>query len=84
EAAVSHEVDVIGLSFSAGFKIDDAIVMLSGLRQIINPAIRIWVGGAAFDPGSDMPGGVERLENLRGVEWALAAWKKPRQEIKKP
>ncbi len=84
EAALSHEVDVIGLSFSAGFKIDDAIVMLSGLRQMINPAIRIWVGGAAFDTGSVMPGGVERLENLRGVEWALGAWKKSSQEIKKP
>ena len=84
EAALTHEVDVIGLSFSAGFKIDDAIVMLSGLRQMIDPAIRIWVGGAAFDTPSVMPGGVERLENLQRVEWALAAWKKPPQEINDP
>jgi methanogenic corrinoid protein MtbC1 len=32
EAAERHQVDVIGLSFSGHFKLDDAIVMLSGLR----------------------------------------------------
>ena len=80
DAALSHEVNVIGLSFSAGFKVDDAIVMLSGLRQMIDSKIRIWAGGAAFNSGCVMPEGVERLDSLHRVEQALAAWAKPTSE----
>lgn len=76
EAAVSHQVDVIGLSFSGSFKQDDAIVMLNGLRQIIEPEIRIWVGGAAFAPGCDLPDGLYLLDGLHGVESALGIWQR--------
>ena len=75
EAASSYAVDIIGLSFSSSFKIDDAIVMLSGLRQLIDADIHIWVGGAAFSADTLLPAGVEWLDNLQGVEKALAAWK---------
>jgi len=74
EAAVSHRVDVIGLSFSASFKGDDAVVMLSGLRQLIDPAIRIWVGGAGLDNGYRFPEGVEHFSDLYAVERAIAEW----------
>ena len=74
EAASSHRADVIGLSFSASFKQDDAIVMLNGLRQMIEPAIRIWVGGAAFEPGCELPRGVELIDDLHGLERAIAGW----------
>lgn len=76
EAAISHKVDVIGLSFSGSFKSDDAIVMLSGLRQMIDPAIRIWAGGAALHDLNTIPEGVERLQGLHNVEQALASWRK--------
>ena len=77
QAAQSHAVDVIGLSFSSSFDIDDAIVMLSGLRQMIDPTTAIWVGGAAFDGSAEtrMPQGVDLLDGLQGVEQALASWK---------
>lgn len=74
EAAVDHEVDVIGLSFSSGFKTEDAIVMLTGLRQMIVPGIRIWVGGGAFHGGIDLPEGVRLLDGLHEVEQAVQAW----------
>jgi methanogenic corrinoid protein MtbC1 len=74
EAAESHAVDVIGLSFSGNFKTDDAIAMLSGLRQMIDPKVSVWVGGGAFDQGSVLPDGVDLLEGLHGVEQALARW----------
>ena len=76
QAALSHKVDVIGLSFSCSFKTDDAIVMLSGLRQMIDPGIRIWVGGAAFDSGPTMPEEVELLNGLHELERALAKCKR--------
>ena len=73
KASVSHEVDVIGLSFSCNFRSDEAIAMLSGLRQRIDPQIRIWVGGAAFSADVVMPEGVELIGSLQELEQALAA-----------
>jgi len=76
EAASSQNADVIGLSFSGHFKTEDAIVMLSGLRQMIDPEVRIWVGGAAFNNGFTMPQGVELLNGLHQLEAVLAEWKR--------
>ena len=74
EAALSHQVEIIGLSFSAGFKPDDAVVILNGLRQMIDAKVHIWVGGGAFDATPEIPEGVELLAGLHGVEHALAEW----------
>ncbi|MGD8589521.1 MAG: MerR family transcriptional regulator [Chromatiales bacterium] len=76
EAALSHKVDVIGLSFSGSFKQDDAVVMLSGLRQMIDPVTRIWVGGKAFASDVQLPDGVELIDGLHGVERALGEWRR--------
>ncbi len=76
EAALRYAVDIIGLSFSSSFRNDDAIVMLSGLRQMIDKNTQIWVGGAAFDMDCIIPVGVMWLKNLQGLERALREWKK--------
>lgn len=76
EAASSQNIDVIGFSFSCNFKTEDAILMLSGVRQMVEPGIRIWVGGAAFNNGFIMPEEVELLADLHQVEQVLSGWKK--------
>jgi len=76
DAAETHNVDVIGLSFSGYFKLDDAVVMLSGLRQMVEDETAIWVGGAAFQKEGQLPEGVELLGDLFEVEQTLAAWKR--------
>jgi methanogenic corrinoid protein MtbC1 len=77
EAATGHQVDIIALSFSGSFKTDDAVVMLHGLRTMIDPEIRIWAGGGAFNNPVTMPEGVELIDGLLGVEKALADWNRP-------
>ena len=72
EAAENHKAEVIALSLSASFNQEDAVVMLSGVRQIIDPGIRIWVGGAAFASNAAMPAGVELQYTLSGVEQGFA------------
>jgi len=74
EAAGYHQVDVIALSFSASFKTDDAIVMLSGLRQLIDANIAIWAGGGAFEQPHTMPNGIQLLASLEAVEQQLIEW----------
>jgi MerR family transcriptional regulator, light-induced transcriptional regulator len=75
DAAQTHNVDVIGLSFSSNFKLDDAIVMLSGLRQMVEKETSIWVGGSAFQADTQLPEGIELLEDLFALERTMATWK---------
>jgi methanogenic corrinoid protein MtbC1 len=75
EAAEKHRVDILGLSFSASYEADDAVVMLAGLRQAIRPDIQIWSGGAAFNNTFEPLEGVEIFLDLQNVENALAKWK---------
>ena len=82
EAADYHQVDVIALSFSQSFKCEDAIVMLSGLRQLITPSIQLWAGGGAFNNQQALPDGVERLLDLSSVEQQLQLWNKNHPEEK--
>jgi DNA-binding transcriptional MerR regulator len=74
EAAEHHQVQVIGLSFSSGFPPDDALVMLHGLRSMVDPEIQIWVGGGAFREQPEVPAGVLLLESLCALESALSLW----------
>ncbi len=76
EAARMHKVDVIGLSFSSHFKLDDAIVMLSGLRQLVDDETAIWVGGGAISKETPLPEGIEPFGDLYQVEQSLTAWNK--------
>jgi MerR family transcriptional regulator, light-induced transcriptional regulator len=75
DAAHTYNVDVIGLSFSGNFKLDDAIVMLSGLRQMVEKEMSIWVGGSAFRVDTQLPEGIELLGDLFAVERTMATWK---------
>lgn len=76
DAARIHGVDIIGLSFSENFKLDDALVMLSGLRQMVDEQTAIWVGGGAFREEVDLPDGIALLRDLYALERALAGWKR--------
>ena len=73
KASLSHRVEVIGLSFSCYFRNDEAIAMLSGLRQRVDPQIQIWVGGAAFSVDAIMPEGVQLIASLQKLEQVLEA-----------
>jgi methanogenic corrinoid protein MtbC1 len=75
EAAEKHGVNILGLSFSASYAAEDAVVMLAGLRQAISPEIQIWSGGAAFSNTYEPLNGVEIFHDLHNVENALAKWK---------
>jgi methanogenic corrinoid protein MtbC1 len=74
DAARIHSVDAIGLSFSGSFNVDDAVVMLSGLRQMVEDKTAIWVGGSAFQKDTQLPKGIVMFHDLYEVEQTLADW----------
>lgn len=75
DAAGEHQVDIIGLSFSSSFPLEEALAMLTGLRQMIDPQMRIWAGGAAFLGQPPMPEGLCCLPRLEDLERALSDWR---------
>ncbi len=74
DAAERHQVDVIALSFSAGFKTEDAVVMLNGLRQLIPETTEIWAGGSALAEKPSVSVGIKLLPALADIEYAVAEW----------
>ncbi|MEW8506865.1 MAG: hypothetical protein AB2598_09155 [Candidatus Thiodiazotropha sp.] len=74
EAAQHHKVDVTGLSFRGYFKFDDTVVLVCDIRQILDAAAEIWVGGAAFNQAADLPEGIDLIDGLHRVEHALVCW----------
>ncbi len=74
-AAASHAVDVVAFSFSGSFGREDATAMLSGLRQMIDPAVAFWAGGAGLGDGAGLPEGVVHLASLHDLERRLAHWR---------
>ena len=74
-AAVTQRVDVVGLSFAAGFSADAALQVLTSLRRELPPAVEIWVGGHGA-PASDRLQGLARAPGLAGIAAALADWRR--------
>ncbi len=75
EAAVSHQVDCVGLSFSAAFPATDAVVALAGLRQMLPAHIAIWAGGAALSARPVVADGILLTLSLDEVCAAAATWR---------
>ncbi len=75
EAAISHRVDVVGLSFSAAFPATDAVVALAGLRQMLPAQIGIWAGGAALNNRPLVAEGILLTVSLEEIVDAAAGWR---------
>jgi DNA-binding transcriptional MerR regulator/methylmalonyl-CoA mutase cobalamin-binding subunit len=75
EAAEHYRVDIVALSFSASFQTEDAMVVLTGLRQLLGDPTAIWAGGAAFRGLKTAPQGIAILGDLAAVERELARWR---------
>jgi DNA-binding transcriptional MerR regulator/methylmalonyl-CoA mutase cobalamin-binding subunit len=76
EAAEHYQVDIVALSFSARFQTDDAIVILTGLRQLLGDTTTIWAGGGAFRDLETAPQGIAILGDLAAIERELARWRR--------
>lgn len=75
EAAAHYQVDIVALSFSASFQTEDAIVVLTGLRQLLADPTAIWAGGSAFRGLKTAPQGITILGDLNAVERELTRWR---------
>jgi DNA-binding transcriptional MerR regulator len=74
-AAASHRADVVALSFSLAYPVNQALEGLTALRAQLGTETEIWVGGA--NPGLVRRAvrGVRALPELAEVPAAVARWR---------
>jgi len=74
-AALAHRVQIVALSFSAGFPLRQASEGLTRLRAQLPPRLALWAGGALTQRLRRVPAGVTLLPDL---DAALDALRDPR------
>ncbi len=73
-AATAHRADVVALSFSLAFPQRQIPGLLQQLRQVLPPAVGLWVGGGGIARIAPIDG-IELLTALDDAVGALTAWR---------
>ena len=76
DAAAAHGVDIVALSFSAGFPARQVPALLQQLRAAVSGTIQLWAGGAGVHKLA-APEGVMRMASLDEAIAALSRWRLP-------
>ncbi len=74
EAAEGCDIDIVGLSFSATFPKRNSTRFITDLRQHLDPAIELWVGGQGKAHLAQFPG-IRYIRNLDELESATHGWR---------
>jgi methylmalonyl-CoA mutase cobalamin-binding subunit len=79
-AALAHSVDVVALSFSAGFPVRQASEGLATLRRQLPPTVALWAGGEMTRRVRRTLSGVVLIPELSGTLTALKNWRAQKAE----
>lgn len=74
-AALAHRIDIVGLSFSAGFNAKHAAAGLAELRRMLPEQMLIWAGGASVSRIRKAVDGVELIEDLQALVEKVKQWR---------
>ncbi len=75
-AAKAVAADVVGVSFSSAIPLKTAGKMLAELRQMLDPAIALWVGGGAWKNCNFDVAGCTVFSSLNEADAALELWRR--------
>jgi methylmalonyl-CoA mutase cobalamin-binding subunit len=78
-ASRAHRADVVALSFSAGFPVRRGAEAIATLRDALDQAVELWVGGRMVLRLRDLGEGIHRITGLDGVSPAVATWRESRR-----
>jgi methylmalonyl-CoA mutase cobalamin-binding subunit len=74
QAAVSHQVDVVGLSFSVNMNPNHIVDGLAELKLLLPERIEVWAGGQAPVLRRRPVDNVRVLPDLASITAAVQAW----------
>lgn len=75
DAALAHKVQIVALSFSAGFPLRQATEGLASLRRELPPAIMLWAGGELTRRVRRTMAGIVLLPDLTSALTALRSYR---------
>lgn len=75
QAARAHQVDIVGLSFSAAIPLKAARAGLTDLRKSLDRNIALWAGGSVWQRKHKPIPGVRMMPSLTAIPEALQAWR---------
>jgi MerR family transcriptional regulator, light-induced transcriptional regulator len=76
DASAAHGVDIVALSFSAGFPTRQVPALLQQLRAALSGTVQLWAGGAGVHKLA-APEGVMCMASLDEATAALSRWRPP-------
>lgn len=76
-AAQAHGADIVALSFSVAFPHRQIAGQIEQLRQLLPPAIELWIGGSGTSRTTP-PASIRRLADLEDGVKALNDWRSAR------
>jgi len=75
QAAKAHDVNIVGISFSAATQSHVAFAALADLRRQVQPDIDLWAGGSLWERSRRKLDGVEMISDLSGISEAIESWR---------
>jgi len=74
QAAIAHDADIVGLSFSAAFPQRQIVALVKQLRALLPPSAQLWIGGSG---AQSLPAleGVVLLDSLAASQRRLIEWR---------
>ena len=75
QAAKAHDVNIVGISFSAATQSHVAFAALADLRRQVQPDIDLWAGGSLWERSRRKLDGVEMISDLTGISDAIESWR---------
>lgn len=74
QAAVKHQMELVGISFSTSFPTSHAIEFMEDLRFRLPQHIRIWAGGSALRSTRRNIDGVDFFHDLDSIRKGIQSW----------
>ena len=75
DAVAAHNVDIVGLSFTAVLPAQAIANGLTDLRNLLPPHVRIWVGGSSPALRRKFHEGVHHVAGLTPIDETVANWR---------
>ena len=74
-AAASQRSDIVALSFSSAYPVNQLLSGLTQLRSALPDTVDLWAGGSATSMSRKTPEQVSLLPSLGAIQTALHAWR---------
>lgn len=78
KAAIAHQAEIVALSISQGFALNNSMTALTDLNESLPASIEVWIGGSATRQLRNVPSRTRILPALTDIRSTLQSWRASR------